>query len=77
MDGLSKAIFITNTFAAAHPQEHITFWKQFEKEVPVKERSGAYGADNMAYIRWLRKQNNPLVNQFLKESIVNQSNIHE
>ncbi len=77
MDGLSKSIFITNTFAAAHPQEHISLWNQFEKEVPAKERSGAYGADNMAYMRWLREQNNPTVNQFLKESIVNQSNTHE
>ncbi len=32
MEYISKAIFITNTFAQAHPQEHINLWIQFEKE---------------------------------------------
>lgn len=41
MEASAKAIFITNTFAQAHPEEHIKLWRQFEKEVPVSKRSGA------------------------------------
>lgn len=73
MDAVQKAIFITNTFAMAHPQEHVQLWSQFENEVPVKERSGAYGLDNMAYTRWLKRQNNPVVSQFLAENIQSRS----
>jgi hypothetical protein len=72
-DAISKSIFVTNTFAQAHPREHVVLWKQFEQEIPVKERSGVYGADNMAYIKWLRTQNNPIVNNFLKDNIVQKS----
>jgi hypothetical protein len=73
METVAKAIFVTNTFANAHPNEHVALWEQFEKEVPINERSGAYGVDNMAYIRWLRQQNNPIVNQFLKDNIIQKS----
>lgn len=73
MEASAKAIFITNTFAQAHPEEHLKLWKRFEQEVPFSKRSGAYGVENMAYVRWLRKQNNPTVNEFLKDSIVHQS----
>ncbi|GIN55075.1 MULTISPECIES: hypothetical protein [Bacillus subtilis group] len=72
MEASAKAIFITNTFAQAHPEEHIKLWRQFEKEVPVSKRSGAYGVENMAYVRWLRDLNNQVVREFLKESIVHQ-----
>jgi hypothetical protein len=73
MEITSQAIFITNTFAAAHPEEHVRLWTQFEKEVPFSKRSGAYGMDNVAYIRWLRQQSNPIVSQFLANNIVQRS----
>lgn len=66
IDHLHRSIFITNTFANAYPQLHVELWKQFEQQVPVHERTGAYGADNLAYVRWLRKINHPTVNEFLK-----------
>ncbi|MBU5261992.1 hypothetical protein [Bacillus atrophaeus] len=72
MEASAKAIFVTNTFAQAHPEEHIKLWRQFEKEVPASNRSGAYGIENMAYVRWLRKLDNPVVSEFLKESILQQ-----
>lgn len=70
MELSSKAIFITNTFAQAHPQEHVKLWAQFEKEVPFSKRSGAYGMDNVAYVRWLRQQQDPVVIDFLSSSIL-------
>jgi hypothetical protein len=71
MEYISKAIFITNTFAQAHPQEHINLWIQFEKEVPYSKRSGAFGTDNLAYVKWLKIQKNPTVNkQFLTQNIM-------
>lgn len=66
----AQAIFITNTFASAHPQEHVELWTQFEKEVPYSKRSGAYGIDNAAYVRWLKQQGNPVVIEFLNNNIV-------
>ncbi|MED3625647.1 hypothetical protein P4478_00180 [Bacillus subtilis] len=72
MEASAKAIFVTNTFAQAHPEEHIKLWKQFENEVPVSKRSGAYGVENMAYVRWLKKLDNPIVREFLRESIIHQ-----
>lgn len=73
MEAVAKAIFVTNTFAAAHPNEHVKLWSQFEKEVPASKRTGVYGADNMAYVRWLRTQSNPVVTQFLQEDIMQRS----
>lgn len=72
-DPIAKAIFITNTFAQAHPKEHIALWTQFEKEVPVNKRTGAYGADNLAYVKWLKEQNNPTVMEFTRNDIMTQS----
>ncbi|KAF2421774.1 MULTISPECIES: hypothetical protein [Bacillus subtilis group] len=72
MEASAKAIFVTNTFAQAHPEEHIKLWKQFENEVPASKRSGAYGVENMAYVRWLKKLDNPIVREFLRESIIHQ-----
>lgn len=69
----SKAIFITNTFAQAHPEDHVRLWHQFEKEVPFSKRSGAYGMDNVAYVRWLRQQQNPIATEFLANNIVQRS----
>lgn len=73
LDSISKAIFVTNTFAQAHPKEHVSLWMQFEREVPFSKRSGAYGADNLAYMRWLRTQQNPIVSNFLAQDIVARS----
>lgn len=72
-DAVAKSIFITNTFAGAHPEEHVRLWKQFEQEVPFSKRSGAYGADNIAYVRWLKQQNNPVIKTFLNNDIIQRS----
>lgn len=69
-DVVGKAIFITNTFATANPELHRELWAQFEKEVPFPKRSGMYGADNVAYVRWLKAQKNEIVNGFLHENII-------
>ncbi|MCD7911081.1 hypothetical protein KC480_06015 [Bacillus velezensis] len=72
MEVSAKAIFVTNTFAQAHPEEHVKLWERFEQEVPASKRSGAYGIENIAYVKWLRELDNPVVRKFLKESIVYQ-----
>lgn len=64
-----RAIFMTNAFASEHPQEHTNLWYQFESETPHKERTGYYGADNVAYIKWLRDKRVPLFTQFLESNI--------
>lgn len=69
LENISKSIFITNTFAQAHPEEHIKLWAKFEEEVPYSQRSGAYGADNLSYIKWLKQQQNPIIKQFLATHI--------
>lgn len=73
MEVTAQAIFITNTFAQAHPEEHTQLWAQFEKQVPFSKRTGMYGADNYAYVKWLKSQKNPVVVQFLQENIVQRS----
>lgn len=73
VDHIGRAIFITNTFANAYPEEHIQLWNQFEREVPVNQRSGIYGADNLAYVRWLRKKQIPLVQEFFRNYNVHHS----
>lgn len=73
MEVTAKSIFITNTFAQAHPQEHVRLWSQFEKEVPLNKRTGMYGADNLAYVNWLKQQKNPVVIQFLQDNIIQRS----
>jgi hypothetical protein len=66
---IQRAIFATNAFADAFPKEHIELWKRFENEVPYKDRSGVYGAENVAYIRWLTKIRHPLFVKFAQEHI--------
>jgi hypothetical protein len=66
---IDRAIFITNTFADAYPEAHIRLWEQFEKEVPASKRSGHYGADNVAYVNWLKKKNPPEFQQFIQNHI--------
>jgi hypothetical protein len=66
---IDRAIFITNVFADANPEAHIKLWKQFEQEVPASKRSGHYGADNVAYINWLKKKNPPEFQQFIQQHI--------
>jgi hypothetical protein len=73
IEQIAQSIFITNTFAQAHPEEHVQLWNQFEKEIPHNKRSGAYGADNVAYVRWLKGQNNSVVTEFLNGSIIQRS----
>ncbi|QHW35786.1 hypothetical protein GZH47_33370 (plasmid) [Paenibacillus rhizovicinus] len=61
---VNQSIFITNAFASEFPAEHTGLWRQFEKEVPLKDRSGIYGSDNVAYVRWLKNQNHPAYEEF-------------
>jgi hypothetical protein len=66
---IDRAIFITNTFADAHPAQHKALWAKFEQEVPAAQRSGFYGSENLAYIKWLKKQNHPVFQRFANEHI--------
>lgn len=73
VDAFGRSIFITNTFANAHPEIHVELWNRFIQDVPKKERSGVYGADNLAYVKWLNTQNNPLVQEFLQTYTIQES----
>ncbi|WP_067923760.1 hypothetical protein [Alicyclobacillus shizuokensis] len=64
-----RAIFATNAFADAYPDEHRKLWAQFEQEVPARERKGAYGRENVAYVRWLIQTQNPLFRRFIQEHV--------
>lgn len=66
---VDRAIFITNIFADYHPEKHVELWTQFEKEVPASKRSGVYGADNLAYVKWLKEKKNPIFMEFIKEHV--------
>jgi hypothetical protein len=66
---IQQCIFATNAFADAFPDEHISLWEQFEKEVPESKRSGYHGADNRAYINWLVLRKEPVFVQFAQGHI--------
>lgn len=66
---IDRAMFITNIFATAYPELHTSLWNEFEKEVPTKQRSGYFGADNLAYITWLKKKNHPVFTKFVNEAV--------
>jgi hypothetical protein len=70
---IQQAIFITNAFADAYPDEHRRLWGEFEREVPHRERSGVYGKENVAYIKWLSQKKPPLFVQFIKTHIESRS----
>lgn len=67
---VQRSIFATNAFASQYPEEHIELWRQFEEAVPQQKRTGYYGADNAAYIKWLLEIKHPLFNAFLQKNIV-------
>lgn len=71
---MSKSIFITNIFAQSHPEEHVKLWNRFVKEVPPLKRNGYYGAENDAYVRWLKEQNDPVFDAFVQEQIIGRGN---
>jgi len=73
MDHIQRSIFATNAFASEYPEEHVKLWQQFEKEVPVSKRSGAYGADNAAYIKWLREKKVPTFMNFINSGLVSRT----
>lgn len=66
---IEQAVFITNIFAESHTDLHLSLWEQFKREVPVSQRSGVYGADNLSYIKWLKKQNNSVFVNFIKNDV--------
>jgi|GEM_PF-3237653 len=66
---VQRSIFATNAFASQYPEEHTALWHQFEEAVPQQKRSGYYGADNAAYVKWLRETKQPLFLSFLQASI--------
>lgn len=66
---INQAIFMTNTFAEANKEVHVNLWNDFERDVPVAQRSGYFGADNVAYIMYLRKRKEPLFFDFFSESL--------
>ncbi|WDI05018.1 hypothetical protein PUW25_25960 (plasmid) [Paenibacillus urinalis] len=66
---VQRSIFATNAFASEFPEQHTQLWKEFEEKVPQVNRIGYYGADNVAYIGWLRSTKNALFNSFLQSNI--------
>lgn len=68
-NSIHQAIFMTNTFAESNPQEHVKLWGEFEKEVPYAKRSGYFGADNVAYINYLRKIKAPAFITFFNQDV--------
>lgn len=65
----NQAIFMTNTFAQANPQEHLRLWRIFESEVPVSKRSGVFGLENVAYINFLRARKEPAFMEFFRQDV--------
>jgi hypothetical protein len=66
---IDRAIFITNTFAMAHPDLHTQLWGEFLAEVPASKRSGYFGADNIAYVQWLKKKQHPVFLEFIQDHV--------
>ncbi len=66
---IDQAIFITNIFAESYPELHLKLWGNFQKEVPKSKRTGVFGADNLAYIKWLKKDENPVFLNFVKKDV--------
>jgi hypothetical protein len=69
MIDINRSIFITNTFAQLHPREHIFLWDMFQKQVPAAKRRGYYGAENVAYINWLKNRKDKVFVDFIHEEI--------
>jgi hypothetical protein len=67
---IQQAIFHTNSFAGDYPEKHTELWHQFEKEVPQAQRSGYYGADNVAYVKWLKEKKDPVYMQFVQQGVL-------
>lgn len=66
---IQRAIFLTNVLASADSYRHLELWNQFEREVPPSERTGYYGADNVAYIKWLKKHHSDFLTEFTNETL--------
>lgn len=69
MKEINQAIFMTNTFAKEYPDVHVQLWKEFEQAVPFSQRSGYYGADNVAYIRFLKQKKHPVFVNFFSNNV--------
>jgi len=66
---ISKAIFLTNTFAEMHPDKHTELWNKFiESNVDIKKNS-PYGVDNLKYIEFMKKLQDPVFMNFARENI--------
>jgi hypothetical protein len=70
---IHQSIFTTNAFASEFPTEHTRLWYEFESEVPLKDRSGVYGSDNVAYIKWLVQKKDPAFEEFQRGIIKRES----
>lgn len=71
---IHQSIFMTNVFAERHPHEHVRLWKAFEEATPVGQRSGFFGADNVAYIAYLKKIKDPTFTAFFNADVEGRSN---
>lgn len=71
---IQRAIFATNAFASEYPADHIRLWAQFEQEVARSKRTGYYGADNDAYIKWLREKKDPIFVGFAQNNVQSKTN---
>ena len=69
MNHIHKSIFATNIFAEHHPDLHLKLWKEFEAEVPESQRTGYYGSDNVAYVKYLKQKKDPTFLSFIQEAV--------
>lgn len=67
---IQKSIFITNTFAGAFPDTHISLWSQFEKQVSQTTRNAFYGAENVEYVKFIKTVDNPDVKEFFAQHLI-------
>ncbi|RHW31867.1 hypothetical protein [Oceanobacillus profundus] len=67
---IEKAIFITNVFAHSYPDLHTQLWKEFEENVHQSKRSGVFGADKLAYMKWLNEKKHDTFISLIDNSIV-------
>ena len=45
-------------------------WKEFEEDVEPSKRSGVFGADNLAYMKWLNEKKHDTFISLIDNSIV-------
>lgn len=66
---LNKVLFITSIFEQEYPEKHKELWLKFQKEVLTSRNKGVFGADKIAYVKWLKEIQEPTFIKFIKENV--------